>query len=222
MVYFVMHHQNLTRHALRLALFFLWTIWIKGEGICQNSNPTNLELLAGLSTRLADECILRMGMKPGDKVIIVENQNASEISKWITLSFNEGLFNNGLVVFTNEDSIKNGIAVSFTVTKAWIGYERSYRKSFLGSKWIIRSGDVHIFLSGVDHPNGQIVWTGNLEISKRDTIPEATLDSIEQGGEIIGKPQRPAVRGAQKWIEPILIAGALGSVVYLFYSVRSR
>jgi hypothetical protein len=61
-----------------------------------------------------------------------------------------------------------------------------------------------------------------LAASCGDVIPRAALESVEQGGLLIGRPERPGPGLRLRILETAAAAAAAGWSVYAFFSIRSR
>lgn len=55
-----------------------------------------------------------------------------------------------------------------------------------------------------------------------DLVPERALDEIESSSRPVSHGERPTAGLRRRWLEPALFTTALGTIVYLFFSIRSR
>ena len=55
-----------------------------------------------------------------------------------------------------------------------------------------------------------------------DTIPKQALDELESPMHAVSLGERPPTGLRGRWLEPALLTTALGTVVYLFFSIRSQ
>jgi len=188
----------------------------------QSMVPTNLELFSSVVDSVTVESMSRLGLDSGTSVFLIENESKHAVSRFVLDRFTHGLMNNGVDVYTAVDTLKTDLMVSFIVTKASLEYENWQQKGFLSGGDIERKAEVGISLRAVEGQSGRVVWVGDIVKNARDSISFSQLDRVEQGGVVLGRPNRPAGRGIKRWIEPVLVAATVGTAAYLFYVVRSR
>ena len=193
-------------------------VWCHG----QSNVPTNLALFSSVVDSVAVEVVSRLGLDSGISVSLIENESEHAVSRFVLDRFTHGLMNNGLDIYTAVDTLKTDLKVSLIVIKASLEYENRQQKGFLSGGNIERKAEVGISLRAVEGQSGRVVWVGDIVKTARDSIPFSQLDRVEQGGVVLGRPNRPAGRGIRRWIEPVLVAAAVGTAAYLFYVVRSR
>ena len=209
-------------------VFRIWEIALvvalssTGLGMSQEALPTNLELITSVVDEIVKDGMRQCGIDSGSKVFINKAIGVSEISSFILDRYVQGLLERGVDIYTVTDSVDEGILLSLIVTKASVSYDGIYRRRFLGNGWVGRMAEVTLSVQAVNARNRKIEWAGDLHRNKSDRILLSKLNVVEQGGFLLGKPDRPRERGLRKWVEPIFVLGTVGVVAYLFYSIRSR
>lgn len=87
------------------------------------------------------------------------------------------------------------------------------------SQQIIRQGSLTTFMKLVQFPSGNILWQGDFRQTNSDTLSLASLNLLKTA-EALGPENKKSGNGSI--VEPILITGVTGIIVYLFYALRSR
>jgi hypothetical protein len=188
----------------------------------QSQFSTNRELLASAVEEAAAEVVSRLRLTDGSQVSIIEHEGSGDIARFVINRFSRALMDRQVVITYSEDSLHADLSLSITVTHAMIGYERRHEKGLFGGGLIERQAKVGLSIRAIEGKSRQILWIGDIDKNATDRIPYAMLEQVEEGGLLLGKPNRPKDRGVMRWIEPVLVAGAVGSAAYLFYIVRSR
>lgn len=209
-------------------VFRIWEIALvvafssTGLGLSQEKLPTDLELLSSVVDEIVKDGMRQCGIDSDSKVFLNKANGENEISRFILDRYTQGLLKRGVEIYTLADSVDEGVFLSLIVTKASVSYDGIYRRRFLGEGWVGRMAEVTLSVQAVNGRSRKIEWAGDLHTNKSDRIPLSKLNIVEQGGFLLGKPDRPRERGIRKWIEPIFVLGTIGGVAYLFYSIRSR
>jgi len=188
----------------------------------QSNVPTNLELFSSVVDSIAVEAVRRLGLESGTRISLIESESEYDASRFVRDRLTRVLVNDGVDVYTEVDTLKTDLKVSLIVTKASLEYENWQQKGFLSGGDIERKAEVGISLRAVEGQRGRVVWVGDIVKDAMDRVPCSQLDRVEQGGVVLGRPNRPAGRGIRRWIEPVLVAATVGTAAYLFYVVRSR
>jgi hypothetical protein len=99
-------------------------------------------------------------------------------------------------------------------------YADIFRRMVIGPKRVRRLArtDLHLRLSD---PGGQtIVWSQNVSHSAVDVVPYGDVDALETTTYAWGHPERrPST--LSRLYEPLIVAGIVGGLVFLFYSNQS-
>jgi hypothetical protein len=204
---------------LWICLYFLI---LKGTLAGQTEVRTNLSLLSYTIAEVADQTVSELSLRSFSKIFVHETEKSDNLTYFIENRFYQELAEKNFKVFIQNKPVDEGLSIYLLITKATVKYEKVYRKKLFSSKWVHRKAEVSILLKAIDESNNKIYWIGDITSEKKDDIPYNKLDFVEQGENILRKPDRSIEKGVKKWVEPFLVMGVLGVVVYLFYSVRSK
>lgn len=205
-----------------LSALFLLVCFVQ-DGRTQTSVPTNIDIMVQLTDAWANDVLDEIPIGSDSVLYLISPKNMDDMGLFIQDRFVQKAAEKKIFVYAASDSSEKRNRVAILIQKAGILYERIERDGFLGSRtWIWRKGEIQLALQFFHKEDGRIQHYGVTAREISDRFPTSQISVIEQGGRLLGHPPRPESKGAWRWIEPAVVLGVLGSVAYLFYSVRSR
>ena len=69
--------------------------------------------------------------------------------------------------------------------------------------------------------DGKVIWAGAKSVAHKDTVIVSDIRDLEKSSEMIARGVQPERSVLERFFEPIIIAGAAGVAVYLFFTIRS-
>lgn len=188
---------------------------------------TNLEILQKISKDAFDEIMDNMvDIEPGSTVILVKDRGVGDI---------DFVLDNVMLKLFNQNNIKvrekmgeqagqlKGLDYIFKyqIVKMSFSYPDIGRSWLIGEKEVERFAEISLFVQLVDADTRDTVWIGETEKQFNDVIPYSLLEKVEDQEYEFTKPQR------QEWtwssfIEPVVVTGIVGGLVYLFFSNQSN
>lgn len=112
-----------------------------------------------------------------------------------------------------------GLVLTFRLIEFGVTYHDSWRRGFLGQKVVERLAAVNVYCRLVSGSAENVLWVGGGKSERLDIVPKSKLDLLEgQGSSYPFK--RPALppQPFSRILEPALVAGIIGGLVFLFYS----
>lgn len=193
---------------------------------------SNLKFLANLTDSLLEE----VSKKILDDTTRPVKIRSLESNKDVTWFFVNQLIevlkkNDHAVIYLNQgvnyqDLIqKDGSSFTvfeFKVLSIGVEYVDHRGGGLFGSGEIKRKGNVALSLRIFNQPSGEILWSGDIEGTRFDWIPANEIDVVENPNIPFTQANYPSSLSTKKIIEPILITGVTGIIIFLFYSLRSR
>ncbi len=193
--------------------------------------PTsNINVLSDLTRSVIAAALDKMDIPSGAEVSI--KQIDSHAANWLVQSvFLEELTGRGHTVRTTATMPAGGggmvahvdevesYDVAYRIVSCETAYPRVWREWLIGTKKVERRSSVDIYfqLCGVSKA---IVWAGSEERERRDIVPGSRLDGLRTPGQAFASPE-VAQGGWDKVIEPVVVAGIVGGLIYLFYTSKS-
>jgi hypothetical protein len=195
------------------------------EGIEAPKLPkTNIAVLSELIREVVDEALDRMNLPPDAQVTTrqVETNDAGWLVKSILV---EELTSRGHVVRTGQGGTMSPPSeaplydISYRIVTAGTTIPRSWREWVIGRRKVERRTAVDIRFELVDK-QGNIVWAGGVQRERREILSASRLNDLESPGQAFACPEvEPA--GWDRVFEPVIVAGIVGGLIYLFYTSRS-
>ena len=188
---------------------------------------TNLEILQKISKDAFDEIMDNMvDIEPGSTVLLVKDRGVGDI---------DFVLDNVMLKLLNQNNIKvrekmgeqagelKGLdyILKYQIVKMSFSYPDIGRSWLIGEKEVERFAEISLFVQLVDADTRDTVWIGESEKQFNDVIPYSLLEKVEDQEYEFTKPQR------QEWtwssfIEPVVVTGIVGGLVYLFFSNQSN
>jgi len=185
---------------------------------------SNLAVVSELTDEVMAEALTRMGLPEGSRVHLrqVDTHDASWLIKSILL---EELTSRGHVVRAGlmtvsedpEDAVVYEIA--YRIVYCQTSLPRSWREWVVGARRFERRTAVDIRFELSDQTK-TIVWAGGVQRERREIIPGGRISDLEAPGQAFASPETEQ-GGWDKIFEPVIVAGIVGGLIYLFYTSRS-
>jgi hypothetical protein len=192
---------------------------------------SNITMLGGLIRELSRDAFEKMRIPEGSEVHI--RQVDSHDANWLVQSiFLEELTARGHVVKTG--AMPSGMAgggavpggnptpafeIGYRIVSCDVTYPRAWREWLVGARKVERraAADIHFQLLDTD---GAVIWAGSEHRERRDIVPGSRVADLSTPGQAFTDPQMEA-GGWDKVIEPVVVAGIVGGLIYLFYTSKS-
>jgi hypothetical protein len=185
----------------------------------------NLAVLRELVREVMGDAVDRMGI-PSDSHVYTKQVESHDASWLVQSVLLEELTDRGHAVMTGAMSAAEEGAepsasyeIAYRIVSCEITYPRVWREWVIGSRKVERRAavDVHFQLSD---ESTAIVWADNVEREKREIVPGGRVDELATPGQSFTAAEiEPG--GWDKVLEPVLVAGIVGGLIYLFYTSRS-
>ena len=190
------------------------------SGDSADTPRANILIIQSLIDRASRDVIERAKVLPGTPVLL-RVQPASD--RWIIeQALSSALLRAGCTVKTDSGTAgENSLAVGVQPLGISVGYGAAFRDGLFGTRRTPRT--VNCVLAFVVTERN----TGTIRLSR--TVTETSSDTVEVGQ--IGQLEDPASRTTQgvrpddplldRIAEPLVIIGATGVIIYLFFHIRS-
>ena len=109
--------------------------------------------------------------------------------------------------------------IVYRIVSCEVTYPRSWREWLVGAKRVERRSAVDIHFQLLDESRA-IIWAGSENRERRDIVPGSRIADLSTPGQAFTAPGIEA-GGWDKVIEPVVVAGIVGGLIYLFYTSKS-
>ena len=187
---------------------------------------SNLAVVAELTEEVMAEAVAKMGLPEGAHLYL--RQMDTHDANWLVkAALLEELTSRGHTVRAGQMSAAAAVAedavtpyeIAYRIVYCQTSLPRSWREWVVGARKFERRTAVDIRFELADSGKA-IIWAGGVERERREIIPGARIGELEAPGQAFASPAAEA-GGWDKIFEPVIVAGIVGGLIYLFYSSRS-
>ena len=203
-----------------LLLYFLSGTFAVGN-VSDGSPKINLEIIQTSLENIADNVVTRSSFTPQDTVVLRGSQSNDG---WIaTQAFSSSLKKRSIHVFYRDDSSHTEYTVislgNFDVT---VLYDSLHREGLFGEI----KGKRHIYtrltVESRRGKTGEVTFSDALTDVYHDTIAEEDIHKVESSSLPFTHGELPKESFLDRFVEPLVVVGATGLVVFLFFNVRTQ
>ena len=188
-------------------------------GESSNTVLTNLEVMKELARTVTHEIIEQATISVHDSIILRFDQD--ENVKIVQDPVLETLKAKGCSVFTNNDSLSgNRLMMEYSGTECRVIYGEMFRDGFLGTKRLKRNVTVQWFSKITRESNGEVLFGKTFAQEYADTVNADDVANLEDNQFHSTHAEIPSDTFFDRIIEPVVIIGATGVIVYLFFHIR--
>ncbi|MBI3189318.1 MAG: hypothetical protein HYZ33_01590 [Ignavibacteriales bacterium] len=185
-----------------------------------DSVKTNMQLFRDGIVTLTDSIFNRL---PNEKrnSIVVSIQMIEELS-FVSQTIVSELQSKGVQVFIESTTVTPSfLELQINSPELRISYGDSFRESFLGETKANRTVTVSLPFLAKDVQSNSVLQSGTLLYNYSDTVSTDMISLLEQQGIPSTHAPMPERNFFDRLLEPLIIIGATGVAVYLFFHVRS-
>jgi hypothetical protein len=187
--------------------------------VASGAPEMNIVVIGDLVREAVREALGRMTVPPASGVYVsqVDKHDASWLVQSVLL---EELTSLGHVVKSGGASgDESASEISYRVVSCEASVPRTWREWIVGTKMAERKVTVDIYFQ-LSTGSGDVVWAGNARRERRDVVPGGALGYLSTPEQSFTAPE---VRegGWDKVLEPVVVAGIVGGLIYLFYTSKT-
>ena len=136
-------------------------------------------------------------------------------------AFIEGMRQSCSVVISGPESLHTASAFELQASRATVQYSNMFRDGLFGEKKVERSIIVEFSVAVSRSRSRELAVAGLEQEVWRDTVPVKILEYLPSPGIRVTYANVPPETFFDRMIEPLVILGTTGILVYLFFTVRS-
>ncbi len=184
----------------------------------------NLVVISDLTEEVVQEAVARMGLPEGSRLHLkqVDTHDANWLVKSILL---QELTAGGHAVragqmTASQDPDDAGVyEIAYRIVYCQTSLPRSWREWVVGPRKFERRTAVDMRFELSDSTK-TIIWAGGVQRERREIISGGRIDDLDAPGQAFASPESEQ-SGWDKIFEPVIVAGIVGGLIYLFYTSRS-
>jgi len=176
--------------------------------------------MQSLLERIGQEIIGRAHVRAGDTVSFRMRQVEDG---WIAENaITSGLRASGCLVFAGPDSVRRtGYSVQLLSAALHVQYSDMYHDGFLGTRKVTRTVSAQVTCDVLRSDTREVVYSGSTAQESVDTVAVDNIPDLELPSARSTHAELPAESFLDRVLEPVVIIGATGVSIYLFFHVRS-
>lgn len=154
--------------------------------------------------------------------ISIESASKGLLSNWTAQILTDSCLRKKILVYSPPDS---GEIADYSIVvsdpRVQITYQSAGRRWLLLRKGVNRwiEGGYHLQITDREH---RVLVSQYIAGSEEDLVPNNAIDAIESDALPFTKGTKLHSPFIKRWLEPVIITAATMTVVYLFYSLRSK
>jgi len=184
----------------------------------------NLVVISELTEEVVQEAVAQMGLPEGSRLHLrqVDTHDANWLVKSILL---QELTSRGHAVRAGQMTASQNpddagvYEIAYRIVYCQTSLPQSWREWVVGPRKVERRTAVDMRFELSDQTK-TIVWAGGVQRERREIISSGRIDDLQAPGQAFASPESEQ-SGWDKIFEPVIVAGIVGGLIYLFYTSRS-
>jgi hypothetical protein len=197
----------------------------------EESPEKNLDILKSLTREIIIESIEDAGIDH-DRWIYIQRLDSLSATNWFVEGMLQDTFRelgyDSLAMahpvakhtYIDRLALRDPVILRFRTVDLAVEYNAE--RSFWGNADIQRKVYAELRLSMHEYSSGSLLCSGTRRKVADDTLRRGYIDNIENDNIAFTRGTLPETSIIRRVIEPVFIIGLTGTVVYLFYSLRSN
>lgn len=192
---------------------------------------TNYEILEHVSSEAIDEMMANMPPLMKDSfIMLVRARSAGNMDFIFENMLLKKMKEAGFRLATKssvksqeeskDESDRPDYEFSYQLIRMTLQYPDIGRSYWVGAKEVERRSEVGVFCQLADLSSGDIIWVGETEKKYEDRIAYSSLEEVEDPQHDFTRPARNELKWSNL-VEPVVVAGIVTGLVYLFFSNQS-
>jgi hypothetical protein len=113
------------------------------------------------------------------------------------------------------------VDILVSVAEVGITYGEPFSDGFFSARKSQRTVDIALRFAATRSADGKILWAGTEKRSFSDTVYVDEISKLQESSKHIASGPLPDRSALERFIGPLIIAGAAGIAIYLFFTIRS-
>jgi hypothetical protein len=185
---------------------------------------SNLAVISELTEEVVQEAVAQMGLPEGSRLYLrqVDTHDANWLIKSILLqevTSRGHAVRTGLMTVSQDPDDAGVYEIAYRIVYCQTSLPQSWREWVVGPRKFERRTAVDMRFELSDSTK-TIVWAGGVQRERREIISGKRIDDLQASGQAFASPESER-SGWDKIFEPVIVAGIVGGLIYLFYTSRS-
>ncbi|MDZ7262519.1 MAG: hypothetical protein ONB05_10495 [candidate division KSB1 bacterium] len=190
--------------------------------------PSNFSVLKEIAQITIQRILKEAALEPNQSIVIKKSTTEEAQGWFIETQFIEVLRGGGFVsisLIANQEEARidsSRWVLEYKIIELGIKYLNPQRWRIFGKANLQRQSVINLSVRIYNERTGEVRWAGDLREEKTDEVPGRLINELENPAFPFTCSRIPAETGWGRILEPVLILGVTGGVIYLFYSFKSK
>ncbi len=199
-------------------LFIILLISGTPELLRAGGNPrSNEEIMVDLSREAVD--IFCADLKISDTTSIVLIMENGEVNRFFIQPVLESFRQHFISLYARSGA--SSVDILGSVAEVGVTYGEPFSEGLFSARKSQRTVEIALRFAATRIADGKILWAGTEKRSFSDTVYVDEISKLQESSKHIASSPLPDRSALERFIEPLIIVGAAGVAVYLFFTIRS-
>jgi hypothetical protein len=154
-----------------------------------------------------------------DTTVVSLNIESGEANRFFTPTLVQAFRRHFASLYTRRSV--STIEISASIGKVSVLYGEAFSDGLFSGRKCMRTIDLEVQVAATKNDDGKVLWAGTTKASHADTVYVSDIRELQKSSQWLSNGVLPAPSALERFIEPIIIGGAAGVAVYLFFTIRS-
>lgn len=201
---------------------FLLAAWLAFGTLCElradeGSTKSNAEVMSEVCGRAMEKFCAES--KIPDTASVSVNIGTGEANGFFAPVFVQVLRQHFSTLYSRHSNAATEISVS--IGGVSVQYGEAFSEGMFSGQLCKRTIEVSVRLSVTRNEDGKLLWADTETASQSDTVYVSAIRELQRTSLSVSSGVEPAPSLLERFLEPVIIGGAAGVVVYLFFTIRS-
>ncbi|HTY11659.1 MAG TPA: hypothetical protein VMF88_11380 [Bacteroidota bacterium] len=186
---------------------------VRAEGIPR----TNEEILTMLSKQAADDFCEAVNIPDTTALDVIEE--SGEVNRFFFPPLLEAFRRHFTLLYTRSGV--SSVELRISGAQAAVHYGQSFSDGFFSARKCSRELSVSFRFSAIRAADGKVLLSATHARAFSDTVNVDEISKLQESSKQVASASLPERSAFERFIAPLIIAGAAGVAVYLFFTIRS-
>ncbi len=178
---------------------------------------SNEEIMIDLSREAVDAFCADLKI-PDTTAVDLQIENG-EVNRFFTQPLVESFRQHFVSLYTHNSTSSAEILAS--IAEVGVVYGEPFSEGLFSTRKSERTVTAALRFTATRSADGKVLWAGTKKNSFSDTVYVDEIASLQQSSKRIASGVMPDRSALERFIAPLIIAGAAGIAVFLFFTIRS-
>ncbi|KER09975.1 MAG: hypothetical protein HY22_07950 [[Candidatus Thermochlorobacteriaceae] bacterium GBChlB] len=203
-------------HRCRVALFVA-LLMLGSERWCHAQSAIS-QRTSDVFVELTNDCILN-AIRGRATVIVLQPETTAGFKAYLDAGVQAALLSSGITLYETPEKARDAVQLSYQLSSSSLSYRALSGQG--GDEKTERRFGLTLLVKAVE-PSGKVVVADSFSATRLDTVQTAELAALEDMRFPETRKSSTTSSVLESVAAPVAVISAVGIIVFLFFSVRSR